>query len=71
MYCYIIKITKEINRIITELVKVNVFQLNVSSISIYIFQFKLFKITVDLHQILRNNSQKLLCIFYLVARYEN
>lgn len=71
MYCYIIKITKEINRIITKLVKVNVFQLNVSSISIYIFQFKLFKITVDLHQILRNNSQKLLCIFYLVARYEN
>lgn len=69
MYCYIIKITKEINRIITKLV--NVFQLNVSSISIYIFQFKLFKITVDLHQILRNNSQKLLCIFYLVARYEN
>lgn len=71
MYCYIIKITKEINRIITKLVKVNVFQLNVSSISIYIFQFKLFKITVDLHQILRNNSQKLLCIFYLVARCEN
>lgn len=71
MYCYIIKITKEINRIITELVKVNVFQLNVSSISIYIFQFKLFKITVDLHQILRNNSQKLLCIFYLVARCEH